>query len=696
MARRVPFLPQMEVADCGPACLAMVLAAHGHHAPLGEVRDACGLARGGATARRLYEAAGVYGLEADAFRCEPADLTQIDAPAILHWDMNHFVVFERMRGGRAVIIDPAVGRLEVAGEELHRRFTGVVLSFRPGASFTPRRAARRRLRPQVGSIRGLAAPIAQVAGFALLMQVIAAAAPLLNQALIDRAVRGGEGEWLTIVAVTLLVAILVRATIGLARGWTLAALHAHLAVGVMSRTVEKLAALPLAFFSQRRPGDIFQRIQSTTAIAALFTTASVSALLDSLLLATYAAVMLAYSPTLGAIVIALAAARLAAMAAFRARSRQAMRGELAAQGRETSLMMETYDGLESIRACGADGVIVERWTSRMIERMNRAIERRRVEISADAVTRLFGGAAIAAVVFSGGREVLAGRWTIGTFSSFLMLQALFVVPLESLVATFGRWQYADNHLARIEEITATEPERRGGRPIELRGGVSLDGVSFRHAPASPLVLRDVTFEIAPGQKAGVIGASGSGKTTLAGLIAGLLEPAEGTVRLDGVPLGELDLIVVRRQIGVVLQDAHLFNDTVRANISMQDDTVPMARIEAAARLACVDDVIEALPDGYDTLVGDGGIALSGGERQRLALAAALLHGPKILLLDEATSALDAATEERVQRNLAGIGVTQIVIAHRPATVADADVLLTVEEGGVRVCPKAPAKNRSAR
>ncbi|MEA2236038.1 MAG: hypothetical protein QOC81_762 [Thermoanaerobaculia bacterium] len=693
MTRRVPFVPQMEVADCGAACLAMVLAVHGHHAPLAELREACGLARGGATARRIADAARSYGLDVEAFSAEPEDLGELAAPAILHWDMNHFVVLERMRGGAAVIVDPAIGRIDVTSEQLHRRFTGVALAFRPNASFVKRRADRRRLRPHVGALRVYAAPVVQLAGFALMLQVLAAGAPLLNQVLIDRTAGGGEGEWLAVVAAALCSTIVLRAVMGLARGWTLATLHARLATTVMTRTIERLAALPLAYFARRRAGDLFQRIQSTNAIASLFTTASVAALLDSLLLLTYAAVMLAYSTRLGAVVIVLAVARVAAIAAFCGRSRQSMRGELAAIGRETSLMIETVEGLESIRACGAGGMIVERWTARMTERVNRALQRRRIEIAADAVTRLLGGGAIALVVLLGGGEVLAGRWSIGMFASFLMLQGLFVAPLETLVATFSRWQYADNHLARVEEITSAEPERRGGKRVELRGAVTLEAVAFRHGLASPYVLQDVMLDIAPGQKIGIVGPSGAGKTTLARLIAALDETAAGTIRFDGVSLADLDLDDVRQQIGVVLQDAPLFNDTVRANISMFDDALSLERIEAAARLACVDDVIDALPDGYDTLVGDGGIALSGGERQRLALAAALVREPKILVLDEATSALDAETERRVQANLAALGATQIVIAHRLTTVANADVLYVVEEGGVRRCES--VRNRSA-
>jgi ATP-binding cassette subfamily B protein len=693
--RRAPFIPQMEVADCGAAALAMVLAAHGRHVPIEEVREHCAIGRGGSTARSVADAAAKFGLEVEAVRCEPDDLRELDAPAILHWDMNHFVVFERMRGAGAVLVDPAIGRVTVGAAELNRRFTGIALAFRPGESFVKRRATRRRLTPHLGTVRDNAAPLVQLVGFALMLQVVAAAAPLLNQAVLDRVVRGGDEEWLTVVAITLISAAVMRAAIGAARGWTLAALHARLSTGIMARTVERLVALPVAYFTRRRPGDLFQRIQSTTAIASLFTTASVSALLDSLLLVTYAAVMIAYSPRLGLVVVALALARIGAMLLFRARSRQFMCGELAALGREMSVMFETVDGLEGIRACGAEGLIEMRWGSRMIERMNRALERRRVEITADAVTRLFGGGATVAVMILGGAEVLAGRWTVGTFSSFLMLQALFIAPLDSLVATFGRWQYAENHLARIEEITKAEPERRGGARVELRGGLSFENVAFRHDAGSPFVLHDVTFDVEPGQKIGVVGASGAGKTTLARLAAALDMPAHGTIRFDGVPLAELELAHVRRQIGVVLQDAPLFNDTVRANISLFDAGVPLERIEAAARLACIDDVIDALPDGYETLVGDGGIALSGGERQRLALAAALLREPKILVLDEATSALDTGTERRVQENLARIGVTQIVIAHRLATVADADVLLVVEEGGVRRCDNAQATSRSA-
>jgi ATP-binding cassette subfamily B protein len=231
--------------------------------------------------------------------------------------------------------------------------------------------------------------------------------------------------------------------------------------------------------------------------------------------------------------------------------------------------------------------------------------------------------------------------------------------------------------------TPREQEPGAGRPADrLRGGIRLERVSFRYGPAAPVVVRDVSVDITPGSFVAVVGRSGAGKSTLANLLVGLYRPSEGRILFDGMDLAELNLQSVRSQLGVVPQHPYLFGLSIRANIALSDPTLPLSRVVDAARLAHIHDDVLAMPLAYDTLLADGGASLSGGQRQRLALARALVRQPAILLLDEATSALDAMTEGAIQRELAQLRSTRIVVAHRLSTIQDADLILVMDEGKV--------------
>jgi ABC-type multidrug transport system fused ATPase/permease subunit len=210
-------------------------------------------------------------------------------------------------------------------------------------------------------------------------------------------------------------------------------------------------------------------------------------------------------------------------------------------------------------------------------------------------------------------------------------------------------------------------------------------VSYRYDTYSPLVLEDVTLRVGPGQRLAVVGTTGSGKTTLGMLLLGLYPASGGEIRIDGERLDVEAAQRLRRRIGVVLQEPHVFSGTIAENIALRDPTVTPDEIERAARLACLHDDVIAMPNRYGTRLAPRGAGLSGGQRQRLALARALVRRPAILLLDEATSHLDTATEASIYRNLAELDCVQIVIAHRLSTVRDADQIVVLERGRVVEC-----------
>jgi ABC-type bacteriocin/lantibiotic exporter with double-glycine peptidase domain len=283
------------------------------------------------------------------------------------------------------------------------------------------------------------------------------------------------------------------------------------------------------------------------------------------------------------------------------------------------------------------------------------------------------------------KQVLAGTMTIGTMLALQTLVACVVEPLSSLASTLRDLQVAGVHMRRLWDIIDAKAEQEGDDIVpapQLSGAVELRNVSFQYSDTSPLVLKDVSVSIVPGQKVALVGRTGSGKSTLASLLLGLHTPTSGEILFDGLSLQRLDRASVRAQFGCVLQEPFLFTGSIRENIVAGDKSLDLEAIEAAARQAVIAEDIEAMPMMYETMLTGGGHSLSGGQKQRIALARALVRKPRILLLDEATSHLDVVTERRISRSLAQLNCTRIAIAHRLSTIRDADLILVMDDGRI--------------
>lgn len=681
--KRVEYVAQMEATECGAACLAMVLGFHGHHAGLPELRQACGVSRDGASALAILRAARAYGLEAEGVKVEVEDLAGLPCPAILHWGFDHFLVLERMARGAAFVVDPASGRRRAGRMELGRNLTGAALIFAPTGALRPRPRRRPSLAKYGETLREGLPGLTQVLLAALALQVAGLAAPVASQILLDRVILPRREAWLWGLAAALGAAAVMAPLLALVQGWVVRSLQARMDDALVTRFLDHLLHLPWSFFLQREAGDLLQRVHSNSALREFLGGGAARAVLDAALLAAFAALMLAYHPGLGLLVLGLGLAQAGLLALISGRNRQLMTTELAASGREAGALLEILSSFETTKASGGETRAVTRWSHRVAARVDASLERHRLALAFGAVMEFFRGGAAAAVFFCGGHEVLAHRMTVGVFVAFLALQGLFLAPLSALLGAVEGALLLGVHLGRLDDVLETAVEPSGTQdPGRLRGAISLRSVRFSHTPDGPAVLEGVDLDIRPGEKVALVGPTGAGKSTLARLLLGLHRPTAGTVAFDGRDLAELDLQALRGRMGVVLQETFLFDDTVKANLRQGDASIPMDRLRWAAAMACVEDVIEALPGGYDGRVGPNGSRLSGGQRQRLGLARALAREPAVLLLDEATSSLDLDTERRIHGNLAELGCTRVVIAHRLATVRDADRILVLKGGHI--------------
>jgi ATP-binding cassette subfamily B protein len=297
---------------------------------------------------------------------------------------------------------------------------------------------------------------------------------------------------------------------------------------------------------------------------------------------------------------------------------------------------------------------------------------------------------LALFIFAGSLRVLDDAMTIGEFVSFSSLVLLANGPIVLLLSAWDELQIGSVLVSRLSDVVEQEPEQGSERSglhavPSLSGAVRLQDVGFDYpGPASKPVLDGITLDVEPGTRVALVGRSGSGKTTLVRLLAGLLEPTRGTVLYDGVDMRTLAYHDLRRQLGFVLQDSYLFDDTIARNIAFGADEVDPARVKWAARVASAHDFVVRLPLGYETRVGESGLALSGGQRQRISIARAVYQQPPVLIFDEATSALDSESERAVQANMAELleGRTSFVIAHRLSTIRDSDLIVVLERGRI--------------
>jgi ABC-type bacteriocin/lantibiotic exporter with double-glycine peptidase domain len=367
------------------------------------------------------------------------------------------------------------------------------------------------------------------------------------------------------------------------------------------------------------------------------------------------------------------------------RNQHLMSESLQVEAKSQSYTFELLAGIETLKAAGAEERAAEHWERLFIDQVNVALRRGRLEASVTAVMATFQLAAPLAILVYGGFQVLNGSLSLGIMLAAAALAAGFLEPLATLIDTGLKLQLLRSYMERINEVLDAPREQEGQEVVtapRLSGRIRAERVSFSYGPLAPLVVKNVSLKVKPGQQLGIVGRTGSGKSTLAHLLLGLYPPTSGRILFDGRDLAQLDLRSVRRQIGIVTQRPYLFGASIRQNIALSNPAMPLEEVVEAAKLACIHDEIIAMPMGYDTRLVDGGASLSGGQQQRIALARALAHRPTILLLDEATSDLDGVTERTVHRALSELGCTRIVIAHRMSTIVDADHILVMEDGRI--------------
>jgi len=681
--KRVPVVRQLAATDCGAASLAMVLAYYGKIIPIEDIRIVLGIGRNGSNAEAILLAGRAYGLRSRGVRAEIEALDDLPAGAVLHWEFRHFVVFERLLHNKVYIVDPAVGRRVIPLEHFRKSFTGVALIFEPTESFEPGGKKPKRIGGLLQQVLERKDLLGQIVSTSLLVQILSAALPLFIGILIDRVVPRKDYSLLLILTLGFCLFQAFSLIAAFLRTHLFIHLRAQLEARFTFRFLDHLVNLPYSYFQQHTSGDLMVRLDSNSNIREILTTTTLSAVMDGAMASIYMAFLLLASFRLSVFVLIMAASRFLALVWLRWRQKQLLSESINNASQSSTAQIELLSGMETLKAMGLEQRAAENWSNVFVDGLNISIKRGRLDAVYSTLLGLLGGISTLGLIFYGTYLVLEARLTLGEMMAFSALATGFLTPLTNLVTSALQLQILEVYLERLNDVMETPPEQGNG-PVHavapLTGNLVLENVSFRYNVQDPLVVRDISFEVAPGMRIALVGRTGSGKSTLARLLAGLYQPVQGRILFDGKDLKNLNLRSVRRQLGIVTQETQLFGGSIRHNIALSNPQMGLERVILAAKLAEVHDEIEAMSLGYETPLIDRGLSLSGGQRQRLAIARALAANPRILILDEATSQLDTVTEWHINENLAALRCTRVVIAHRLSTIRSADLILVLDSG----------------
>jgi HlyB family type I secretion system ABC transporter len=688
--RKIEHIQQIDEMDCGAASLGMICRHFGRKVSLARIRQLCHTATDGTSLKALVRAATELGLAARALKVSLRNLPMVPLPTIVHWEGNHWIVLYNVDPEFVRVADPALGLRKLPRREFEAKWTGYAALFDYTVAFEQAPESKPALAWIVPFLARFKVILLQVLGLAVAVSILQLLFPVFTQMVVDKVIVENDIGLLRLILVGMLAAIIFVQFSTLAQEYLLAFAAVRLDTAVLDFLSRKLLSLPMSYFTSRRTGDIQRRLDGARQVRQFAVQQGIGALLAVIYLVGALVLMGIYSPFLMLAFMATTPLYVGLMIFSVKVLRPLFAGVEESQGKYSSHQIDAIKGIEAVKAASAESAFRDAMLNEFLSVSKQMFRASFIVMSYDSVLQSIGLLSTAIFLWVGAAQVIHGHLSVGGFVAFSSLTAM---AYSGILRTLGVWdnmQLASVLLNRLNDIFEQEPEQGHDRSRlvavpSLEGRVQLRGVCFKYGgPEAPNILTNINLDIPPGRMVALVGRSGCGKTTLIKLIAGLLEPTEGTIFFDNVDLKTLNYRDVRRHIGMVLQENHMFNETIARNIAFGDPEPDLDRVLTAAQAAAAHDFIMRLPLGYETKIGESGLSLSGGQKQRIAIARAIYNNPPVLIFDEATSALDTESERTIQENLGRLmaGRTTIVIAHRLSTIREAHSIVVLEKGSV--------------
>ena len=688
--RRVPFVQQIDEMDCGAASLAMVCRHFGRNVSLPRIRQLCHTASDGTSLKAICAAATELGLAARALKVSPRNLPHLPLPAIVHWDGNHWIVLFNVGKKYVRVADPGAGIRRVSLPEFQEKWSGYTALFDYTVEFEKAPEGRATLAWVWPFFRKFQTVYLQVLLLAGVVTVLQLLFPIFTQVVMDKVVVERDVGLLKIVLLGLAASGLFMLASNLVQQYLLAFATVRIDSAILDFLTRQLLSLPMSYYHSRRTGDIQRRLNGAQQIRSFVVQHGIGGALAVVQLVGTIGLMMVYSMTLLGVFLVTVPLYVSLMYFSRKVLRPAFADLEECYGKYGSRQIDAIKGMEAVKAAAAEPALRTAILNEFLGVARKTFRSTFIGMSYESMLTMIGLISTTLFLWAAAHMVLSGQLTVGGFVAFMSLLAMANAAVLRALGIWDELQMVSVLLNRLNDIFEQEPEQGRDRsrlkPVPtLEGRIELRNVGFRYGgPEAPDILKGINLEVAAGKTIAIVGRSGSGKTTLIKLLAGLLEPTEGTILFDRLDLKTLNYRDVRRRIGMVLQDNYMFDDTLVRNIAFGDPEPDFDRVLRAAQLANAHDFISRLPLGYESRVGESGLAISGGQKQRIAIARAIYSDPPILIFDEATSALDTESERAIQTNMRQFMAarTSLVIAHRLSTIRDADTIVVLEKGQI--------------
>ena len=683
--RHVPSVLQMEVTECGAASLGMVMAYYGLFRPIEELRIRLGVARDGATAKSIVQAARSYGMKTHALKREPEQLKDMQFPLIIHWRFYHFLVVEGYYPGGWYLNDPAMGPRTCDDHEFDESFTGVAMEITPGPDF--QRAGKRR--GVLGRLISAAGTVRPMMIFSIILALLLIVPTILIPTVVQlfgNGLAGLEGIPLEAAILGLLIALVMQVMLLWLQGGLAMRLATKISTRVGAGMVLRLLRLPMSFHAQRGASSLAQRAllidQMSSAVSAILLSATAGLLLALVALI----VLLSLNWVCGLVAAAIAAVTAVTVRQSMAKSRDEASRVIREYIEVGAVFASSLSQIEPIKASGTEDGMIARGLAaenRLLDAQQRIGLR---SLNLTIMPSILSGVGTVLIAAAAVWQVMSGALAEGGFLAVMALAGVIIAPMTQVILALDQAQTLRATLDQIDDIADApeDPELtsvpQGEVPATLAGDLRLIDVTFGYSPVGEPTIRNLDLHIPPGRRVALVGPSGCGKSTVSRLVTGLYAPGSGEVLIDGRKRSEHARAVLTDRIALVDQDVTIFSGTLRDNITLWDPSVSDRDVMAALVDAQLGELVATRPGGLDAELTEGGADLSGGQRQRIEIARALARNPVVLVMDEATSALDPVTEQAIDVAIRRRGISCLVIAHRLSTIRDSDEIVVLNQG----------------
>lgn len=715
--------------DCGPTCLKMIGHFYGRKFSLEYLREKCHITSYGVSLLGISEAAEKIGFKTLMARTTFDKMVdQVVLPCVLHWNNDHFVVLCEVEKERNFlkktygnvklkVADPSHGIVSISKQEFLQKWAGgdkpgVLLALSPTNRFYESTVDSNDKGLGFGFLFKYLLPYKKY-GFQLLFgliigSLISLVLPFLTKIMVDNGIAYKDMSFINLILISQLFLFVSSLFVDLIRNWILLHISARINISLISDFLFKLTKLPINFFDSKNLGDITQRVQDHKKIEEFLTITTLNTVFSVFNLIIYSVIIGFFHIELLAIFLAGGALSLIWISVFLKRRKVIDYSRFQEQRESQNSLLELVTGMQEIKLNNLERNRRWHWERVQVKLFKVNLKSLALEQFQETGFVLFSQLKNLLISYVAAKSVINGEITLGTMLSVSFIVGQMNGPLGQLLSFVKRAQDAKLSLDRLGEIHGKGDEELDedlilnnqarqnsavGMPdvpktitLDSRAGIVLTGVSFGYGgPSSPQVLRDLNLHIPKGQVTAIVGMSGSGKTTLLKLLLKFYRPSQGEVLIDGVNLWNLSAKEWRQNCGTVMQEGHIFSDSIVRNIAAGDEAVDQIKLSHAIQVANLKDYISRAPLGLETKVGNSGIGMSGGQRQRLFIARAVYKDPEYIFFDEATSSLDANNEKAILDNLADFfkGRTVVVIAHRLSTVKNADQIVVLENGSIR-------------